>query len=353
MRIDEVINEKSFINKLKDLNKMSGMLPNITTNTATAQKVVFKGPKAQTWDQKAADAAQALEDSGVDAKEIWKQTGTFRNPSGKWRQEISDFDMEFKTGNLKFNKTQKMSDVLDHPELYKAYPQLKNYNFEFQDSAELGKRGIGGYYDTNNKKIVVATDSGTLDMLNRGPKGWEEAGGNKEEWNEFFKHSFMPHGIASHEIQHGIQDVETGFRNMWDQYDSKRVADELGKGTDPVWIPSNQELELAKQLKTKGFKDKYWDRNAGSSVTQYGIKDYEVDARGSQNRIGMPPSVAAETPPDFGDTKLIRTQSGGAVAEPGQIDLPGPTHAQTSGRNGSVNKIKNNPWYKPGNKVKY
>ena len=353
MLINDVINEKSFINKLKGLNKMSGMLPNITTNTATAQKVVFKGPKAKTWDQKAANKAQALEDAGVDAKEIWKQTGTFRDPGGRWRQEIPDYDMEFKTGNLKFNKTQKMSDVIDHPELYKAYPQLKNLDFEFQDSEKLHKRGVGGYYDPNNKKIVLGTDAGMLDMLNRGPEGWVADGGTKDEWNELFKNAMLPHGTASHEIEHGIQDVEIGFKNMWDEYDARRYADEIKKGTDPVWVPSDQELELSNQLKKKGFKDKYWDRAAGSNKTQYGIKDYEVGARGSQNRVGMPPEVAAETPPDFGDTKLIRTQSGGAVAEPGQKDLPGPTHAQTSGRNGTVNKIKNNPWYKKGNNVAY
>ena len=357
MRINEVIlNERPFTNKLGSVKRLQGVVPNVTTNPVTAQKVVFKGPKAKTWDQSAADTAQSLEDAGVDTKEIWKQTGTFRDPSGRWRQEISDYDMEFKTGNLEFNTTKKMSDVIDHPELYKAYPQLKNLDIEFNDSESnnsLHKRGIGGYYDPSNKKIVIATDAGMLDMLNRGPEGWVADGGTKDEWNELFKNAMFPHGLASHEIEHGIQDVEIGFNNMWDEYDSRRWADEIGKGTDPAWVPSNQELELSKQLKNKGFKDKYWDRDAGSTRTQYGIKDYEVGARGSQNRIGMPPEVAAETPPDFGDTKLIRTQSSGAVAEPGQRDLPGPTHAQASGRNGTVNKIKNNPWYKKGNNVAY
>ena len=51
---------------------------------------IFIGPKAKTWNQAAADLAVQLEKSGVDPVDIWRQTGTFRGADGILRQEISD-----------------------------------------------------------------------------------------------------------------------------------------------------------------------------------------------------------------------------------------------------------------------
>jgi len=44
--------------------------------------------KPQTWDAAAAQRAKMLEDMGTDPKTIWQQTGTWKGPDGKWRQEV-------------------------------------------------------------------------------------------------------------------------------------------------------------------------------------------------------------------------------------------------------------------------
>lgn len=46
------------------------------------------GKKAATWDALAAAKAKMLADMGTDARMIWKETGTWKGPDGKWRQEI-------------------------------------------------------------------------------------------------------------------------------------------------------------------------------------------------------------------------------------------------------------------------
>ena len=51
---------------------------------------IFIGPKAKTWNQAAADLAVQLEKAGADPVDIWRQTGTFRGADGIQRQEISD-----------------------------------------------------------------------------------------------------------------------------------------------------------------------------------------------------------------------------------------------------------------------
>lgn len=44
--------------------------------------------KPKTWDAAAAQRAKMLEDMGTDPKTIWQQTGTWKGPDGKWRQEV-------------------------------------------------------------------------------------------------------------------------------------------------------------------------------------------------------------------------------------------------------------------------
>tara|TARA_R110002126_G_scaffold171240_2_gene320066 strand:- start:734 stop:2059 length:1326 start_codon:yes stop_codon:yes gene_type:complete len=51
---------------------------------------MFIGKKAVTWDALAAAKAKMLTDMGTDARTIWKETGTWKGPDGKWRQEIDN-----------------------------------------------------------------------------------------------------------------------------------------------------------------------------------------------------------------------------------------------------------------------
>lgn len=342
MRINEVIlNERPFTNKLGSVKRLQSIIPNVTTNPVTAQKVVFKGPKAKTWDQDAADQAAELENSGANAKEIWKRTGTFRNPDGLWRQEIADFNMEFIPGSLEFGKTKKMSDVIDHPELFAAYPNLKDMKFEIQTVDDMWKNDYAGLLNYRKNKITITMPDNVLDYLNKGKQHWLDIGGTEDSWNQQFKNLRLGQGITAHELDHAVQDIENPeyrdtYRKSWMRSDDA----------------SDTDIELAKQLKQKGFKDKYWDPNKGMAKTTYGIDSKEVQSRGAEVRAGMPPEVAARTVPTFGDTKVIKTRQGGKNAVD-QKDLPGPTHAQTPGKSGTTHQIKNNPWYKKGNKVAY
>ena len=46
------------------------------------------GKKAATWDALAAAKAKMMTDIGTDARTIWSETGTWKGPDGKWRQEL-------------------------------------------------------------------------------------------------------------------------------------------------------------------------------------------------------------------------------------------------------------------------
>jgi hypothetical protein len=65
----------------------------IAKSAAVAAPMVagmFIGKKAATWDALAAAKAKMLADMGTDARTIWKETGTWKGPDGKWRQEIDN-----------------------------------------------------------------------------------------------------------------------------------------------------------------------------------------------------------------------------------------------------------------------
>lgn len=51
---------------------------------------MFVGKGARTWDAIQASKAKMLADIGTDARTIWKETGTWKGPDGKWRQEIDN-----------------------------------------------------------------------------------------------------------------------------------------------------------------------------------------------------------------------------------------------------------------------
>jgi hypothetical protein len=50
---------------------------------------MLAGKKAATWNALAAAKAKMLTDMGTDARTIWKETGTWKGPDGKLRQEIA------------------------------------------------------------------------------------------------------------------------------------------------------------------------------------------------------------------------------------------------------------------------
>lgn len=148
---------------------------------------MFIGKGAKTWDVLQAQKALDLEKAGTTARQIWKETGTWKAPDGMWRQEIPDnkafYDPEaladLKLNNPNFNylkDTQPLGGVIDHNALYKAYPDVGDIQTHFMPVDRM--RGSSGAWSAKNSRLTLA-DS---------PKDQKS--------------------IALHEIQHAIQDKE-------------------------------------------------------------------------------------------------------------------------------------------------
>jgi hypothetical protein len=129
------------------------------------------GVKARTTKKKLSELglAQILEQAGEHPDDIWKQTGFARGAEGRWRHEIDDsksvLDMKWADNPTATEKqtgfrARKLPEVINHPELFEAYPHLKDTQIIFDikypglaqwDGAAITV-GKGGY---NDKAIIM------------------------------------------------------------------------------------------------------------------------------------------------------------------------------------------------------
>lgn len=123
---------------------------------------LFVGVKADTADKMKLATAQDMIANGVDPEQVRQETGWFRGYDGKWRFEIDDFDSALienpnlmrhvDDGEVYF--TGKLSDIFDHSDLYKAYPQLKDINIVIQKTDV----GVDAIYQPKSNYITLSRD---------------------------------------------------------------------------------------------------------------------------------------------------------------------------------------------------
>ena len=128
----------------------------------------FAGEKALNASANKLSKAKAMLEKGEDEVKIWQSTGWYKDKDGAWKFEIDDTPAKIKNQNA-----DKLGDLLEHKELFKAYPELKDIKIKKRNEKEVGKLG---YYDPNEKEIVLRdlSDKSTL----------------------------------MHEVQHAIQEIE-------------------------------------------------------------------------------------------------------------------------------------------------
>lgn len=106
--------------------------------------------------------------------------GWWKGSDGKWRNEISDEGMKLKDRDWVHGEEGKLSDFLEHPELFKHYPELANTKFQVLPKDH---EYIGAYFPRSKTLAInpskVQDDKHLLDVM-------------------------------SHELQHAVQGIE-GF----------------------------------------------------------------------------------------------------------------------------------------------
>ena len=279
-------------------------------------KELFAGGVAQTADTGLLGTAKKMINEGADVDAVWKETGWKIGQDGKWRFEINDSVAtikDFKVPKIGYTTLDK---VINHPELFKAYPQLRNMRIKL--STKLKNHELGAYVETN-----------ALDRL-------------------FFKRDFIVMNakhIGSeefistllHEVQHAIQKIEKfakgGSKNQFVKASqgkqtkaqnivdfSNRQLEEMSARARQLHILKNTsanaerpaieaEIKALKQDydELKVYRDKHGidaDVNVSEEVYQkYLNLAGEAEARETQRRMTWTAQMRKDNPPIWAGVK--------------------------------------------------
>lgn len=267
--------------------------------------------------------ARKMEEAKKDAKAIKMATGWERGADGKWRYEMPDAmikdTMDVGGGHIvkRYEDDMlwnggKLSKVIDAPELFKAYPQLKDVRIE--TDAIMNDMPSNGEYNAKTNTITIHADE--MKYMN---------------------------SILNHEIQHAIQSIEgfgkggspeqmeKEFKAAQDEWKARAYAHELEEKTKEMGGEYNQsEVEKAlveeykdldmsdelpdKETRIKGFNyfaRGYADRSMDDAIKRFRLnestradfdsyKEYlklsgEVESRNVEKRLDMTPEERRKT----------------------------------------------------------
>ena len=114
---------------------------------------IFVGSRSPLWDTRAASEAEALEQAGVNPREIWNRTLTGRDETGDWKQEVSLRDMRVNPEAIPSptEGPRPLSSAVSSGELLGSYPDL----FGQMRLLEETEPGIGGSYNRNENLLTL------------------------------------------------------------------------------------------------------------------------------------------------------------------------------------------------------
>lgn len=219
--------------------------------------------------------ARKMEEEKKDSKAIKMATGWERGADGKWRYEMSDAKikdtMDVGGGHIvkRYEDDMlwnggKLSKVIDAPELFKAYPQLKDVRIE--TDAIMNDMPSNGEYNSKTNTITIHADE--LKYMN---------------------------GILNHEIQHAIQDIE-GFAKGGSP---RLVRGEVKKRFDEVTKQIKQLRAEGKEDEAKALIEKnrslYNAYMKNDDFDSYKSLAGEVEARNVSARLNMTPEERRKT----------------------------------------------------------
>ncbi len=250
------------------------------------------GVRSKTLDNGAFEVAQAAERQGISSREITDKTGFFKGADNRWKYEIDDSGMKFNdkwaddpspTQKQTGVKIVKLPDVIDHPELFEAYPKLKDLQVMYDNNF----RGIAEFSGENIRMGKASFDGKTP--------------------------AYADKSILMHEVQHAIQDIE-GFakggaplKAARGEYKLKYEDDVNKLRPEAIDLISKQsrgellsEAEQAKLDYLRTVLDKfnaYSKAGDAKAYDNYLSLAGEVEARNVQSRVDLTPSERARFHP--------------------------------------------------------
>ena len=293
--IKELINKikakfSSKHSQMQDLQKTHDLLENMLkevaenteSDTGSETRYSFGGTKAETANITQLSRAKEMELNGEKAETIRPKTGWSRGLDNKWKFEIDDSKAKYKEEKIRLGKAVNLNEVLEHEDLFKAYPDLKKV--KVKEIANLDARGV---YSPNFDCIFISENLPTQEKLKS----------------------------LIHEVQHAIQ-VREGFAvgESPDNENRKQSAGEI-EADD---VKARQSMSKAERLNTfpKSMKPNqnadvvFWENGKGTNKTKFSLKgnsDNENSNIGEKD-VEAIQSIAQKSIYDFSDEDMKKTK---------------------------------------------
>ncbi len=260
----------------------------------------FIGVKSKAFDRNALAQAQILEKYGANPDKIWEKTGTFKGADGRWRQEVNDSKATVKPQEDLTGKS--LEDVLDHPDLFKAYPDLRHIEVvPFKEGEQYGRAA----YDAANDVIHLGKNFKVEDVLHevqhaiQKREGFAKGGSPSENFALRFEEEVR---IAKIEAQTLLDYRNSDAFKGWTKEDEARVMN------------LKRLFEVDALRKGLAFKEaeEHYMRLAG-----------EVEARNVETRGVLNTNARREIPPWLTEDTVRKLQH--VVDEPMWTTPYGPT----------------------------
>lgn len=350
---------------------------------------MFVGRSAETADKLKLSTAQEMLDQGIDSETVRKETGWFRGYDGKWRFEIDDsqveiafngrysrdpeihryaelvdkvyfaatateseqnelVDLDKKLGDRNITPN-KLGDVIHHPTLFEAYPQLKDIGIRFVD----GLGDTRGSWDAQLNEIVISKSlkrdqkqvkKTLIHEIQHAIQYFEgfASGSSPEYWvvNPMYGEEGNERLRAA---EKKLDDVYASFHRLWNddvnwslakeykrlqelhwespnvEYYEKKLADIEAAADEAGWgdlldeyLGADAQYELARKSAKKVSPQELYKRTAG-----------EIEARDAANRSELSTEQRKNTRPDIDREDVVFAESGDrslsiAIAENGK-----------------------------------
>lgn len=308
-----------------------------TKSSADGVRYSYAGENANSADADSLNRAKEMEKSGEDSETIRKETGWFKGYDGKWRFEIDDSGMRVTVSEETPNYTT-LREIIKHPKLFRAYPELQNVDVVFQNLNNANGVFSNQFWEINIDKKLKADPERLKRVLlheiqhaiqheegfahGASPEHWERRLKDgfdsrtesekarlaeyqekydtiRREQPEFFEDMIrlremeptVPRGAIDWDTLEQIEEDPP----EWQEYDAERERMEEKHGDMAVFdfVDLAYQLEQAEKTGGRSAVDLYYD-TAG-----------EIEARNNASRAGLDAEQRKNTRPDIDQTDVV------------------------------------------------
>ena len=348
--------------------------------TGPPARFSYAGRNANGANLESLREAQEMQAAGADMESIRKATGWHEGMDGKWRWEIDDSKMEYhRAGDALFGRNhpeyaeqqrleQKMlygeltdterarlraltetwgrernrlservergnarlEDVLDHEELFRAYPQLRHVRVVFDEMP----KGVLGSFSAEGNQITISEElrDAPQDVLIheiqhaiQNAEGFAK-GSNRQYWEEKLTNGDEIQSKGFQEareklIQFQLDEANEEVRALRDRLEKAGELDDGFREYDRIWEEAERRGLDKKINEYYDLRENYYDQlhkpqRSVPSELYYNTAG-EIEARDAANRRPMSSETRKRIKPDYGngDTVFANGEDSYSVGE--------------------------------------